>query len=150
MKADKTMINGLVRVLASTLVLRCKARFFAWSVGEDTNAKAREFFYSDYDILDALCDEFARQINEVGGSVPGAYSKLAAISSIEETERLSVPDMITQLAKDHEQMVFDCQFVVSILERYDDRQSVVLLLQAIDEHGACASKLRAFRPQESD
>lgn len=145
MKSDKTMINGLVRVLASTLVLRCKARFFAWSVGENADSRARTFFYSDYDILDALCDDFARRINQVGGAVPGAYSKLAAISSIEENERLPVPEMITQLAKDHEQMVFDCQFVVSILEHHDDRESMDMLLQAISEHAACASKLRAFR-----
>lgn len=145
MNIDKTMLNGLVRILASTLVLRCKARFFAWSVEENANSNARDFFYSDYDILDALCDDFALRINQVGGAVPGAYSKLAAISSIEENERQSLPEMITQLAKDHEQLVFDCQFVVSILERHDDQKSMELLIQAISEHTACAYRLRAFR-----
>ncbi len=144
MKQDKTMIEGIIRILASTLVLRCKARFFAWSVGQDADPKARDFFYKDYDMLDRLCDELARRISQIGGRVPGAYSTLAAISSIKETETRPVPQMIQQLAVDHEQMVFDAQFLVSILQTQDDTVSIDLLLRSMDEHKSCAEKLRAF------
>lgn len=148
MEATTTLKEGMVRVLAGTLVLRCKARFFAWSVGEGIDRVVRDFFYQDYDQLDGLCDDFARRINQIGGAVPGAYSTLAKLSSVKEDAALPVRDMIAQLAKDHDQMRFDCEFLYTILEDTRDEASVSLLVRSTQEHEDCSQKLRQLYGQQ--
>ena len=141
--ADKALlINGMIRLLAGTIILRCKSRFFAWSIGEGEDAQVRHLFYEDYTALDHLCDELAIRIGSIGGDVPGAYSILASLSSIKEDQRRPVAQMITVLADDHDQLIADSQFVALLSEDQADPVSALLLLRCIQEHRTCAKKLR--------
>jgi len=141
---SKTLENGLIRILASTVVLSGKARFFSWCARKTAPKDAIDLFAKDFAALDPMCDEFAARVSAAGGQVPSAYGKLAEVSSVKEYDGLSWIEMVQELRNDHQQMIFDCQFVLTLLEDLDDTSSVKLLLDAISKHETCIEKLSAI------
>lgn len=136
---QEILIKGLVRLLAGTLILRCKSRFFAWSLKGDDGL--RDLFYKDYSVLDGLCDQLARLIVDLDGTVPGAYSTLARISSIAEDNAMTAAKMTARLIEDHRQLVNDTLFIKSLLPVEPGEKAGSLLDLSLDNHYECSNAL---------
>lgn len=129
-----THTNGLVRVLASIVVLRAKVRCFIWSLGASPKSMLKSLLDGDHHLLDHMSDDLAQAINERGGKIPCHYSNLLQLSSIQEddpslTEPKSVMD---QLLDDHQQVVLDLDFLIILLKQ-DNDQPIERLLQKLLE-----------------
>lgn len=140
------LTQGLIKLLAGTLVLRCKVRFFAWSLGTESFGDTRPAFDEDYRVLDGLCDAIATRIVELGGTVPGAYTTLLTYSSIKEDSPLSIRDMIATLVKDHQQLIADAQLVAILADPAPDPVSETLILRCIEQHECCGAHLSELMP----
>lgn len=147
MTHEQILINGMLRVLAGTIVLRCKSRFFAWSIGDAQDDHMKQAFYLEYQALDLLCDDLAVRIGLIGGDVPGSYSVLAKLSSVKECTDAPSSQKILVLAQDHDQLIADCRFVTVLAHEHADTETEAVLLKCIDEHAHCAEKLRDLHPR---
>lgn len=148
MSGQSTLAEGMIRILAGTFVLCCKARMFAWSIGTDPLGDTRAIVKCDYTVLQALADEVAEQVIAIGGQIPNAYEKIVQISSVKKEERDDPMEMVRDLVSGHEQMIFDAQFLITLLGNDPDKEAKSLLLRSIDQHRICADKLSELLPPE--
>ena len=144
MKDSNLLRSGVIKLLASTIILRCKVRFFTWNLGSAAIGDMRPVLEEDYRVLDNLCDDLAAQIIRLEGQVPDTYAKLLEASSISEQSGLTGGEMIAQLIADHRQLVADNQLVAVLTDSTADRESIDLILCCIDQHTVCAEKLEAL------
>lgn len=129
-----THINGLIRVLASTVILRAKVRCFIWSLGVSPKSMLKSLLDGDHHLLDHMSDELVEAINERGGKIPCHYSQLLKLSSIkEEDPSLTEPkSVMNQLLNDHQQVILDLDLLIVLL-RQDNEQPVERFLQKLLE-----------------
>lgn len=135
MSNPSTLINGLVRVLASIVILRAKVRCFIWSLGVSSKSMLKSLLDGDHHLLDHMSDDLAEAINERGGKIPCHYSQLLKLSSINEEEpSLSDPkSVMDQLLNDHRQVVLDLGFLIILLKQDNDQPIEKLLQRLLDK-----------------
>lgn len=129
-----TLINGLIRVLASIVVLRAKVRCFIWSLKVSSKSMLKSLLDGDHHLLDHISDDLAEAINERGGKIPCHYSQLLKLSSISEEDPsiIDPKSVMEQLLADHQQLVRDLDLLIILLKQ-DNDQPVERLLQKLSE-----------------
>ena len=121
------LVRGLTRVLAGTLVLRCKVRFFGWSLRAPDKSDLGCVFRKDYELLDRMCDDLADRIADLGGAVPGSYSRLLHLSSVGEDDVRSADQMVFKLWEGHRQIGQDIGFLLRIAHQDVDCDTNAML-----------------------
>jgi starvation-inducible DNA-binding protein len=91
------LIDMLKNLLGDTVALKFKAQGYHWNVETDDFPQYHEFFGKIYEDYDSAIDPMAEWIRILGDYAPFKMSRLAALSSIPETE----------VTADHEDMTMD-------------------------------------------
>lgn len=135
MPEQKTSTNGLIRVLASTIVLRCKVRCFAWSLKPSKKDIFNSLVEGDYHLLDHMCDELAQAINQRGGAIPPTYSQLLKLSSVDEdnTSLFDSDTILKNLVNDHHQLIEDLEFLRIIIHQDNEHDIENLFAKMLEK-----------------
>ncbi|MBN8785655.1 MAG: DNA starvation/stationary phase protection protein [Terrimonas sp.] len=131
--------------LADLHVLYLKTRNFHWNVEGENFGPLHELFENQYKQLEAIIDEVAERIRNLGFFAVGSLQGFAELATIEEhmEEGTSAKDMLKILATDHESHIrFLREAIDKIDEEYDDVGTSDFLTDNLRAHEKIAWMLR--------
>jgi starvation-inducible DNA-binding protein len=104
-----------------------------------------DFFGNIYEEVGETIDAFAEQIRAAGAYAPGAFSRFAELSNIQDEVLVSlVPaQMVSNLYMDNVKVIDSLNAVRDIAEKYSERGLVNFLEGRLDAHKKHAWMLKA-------
>ena len=141
----KEIAAGLSRLLADSYTLYLKTHNYHWNVTGPLFNTLHLMFEQQYTELATAVDEIAERIRALGEPAPGSYTAFAALTSIEEEDR--VPDaeeMIRQLVIGQETVVRTARELFPLVDEAGDEPSADLLTQRMQVHEKTAWMLRSM------
>lgn len=136
--------NALKRLLADTYTLYLKTHGYHWNVEGPHFQQLHLQFMEQYTEMWTAVDELAERIRALGHYAPASYSEMSALSSIkEETGNPSWHEMVTNLAKGHEQVAKTAREVLRIADEIGDEATSDVVTPRLTLHEKTAWMLRA-------
>lgn len=137
--------GGLERVLADTYTLYLMTHNFHWNVTGPMFQTLHSLFMTQYNELWLAVDDVAERIRTLGSAAPGTYSKLAALTRIEEPVGVPVAmEMVRTLVRGHEAVVKTIREVLPLAQGASDESSISLLTDRLLIHEKTAWMLRSL------
>ena len=137
--------NPLKVAFADTYALYVKAQNYHWNVEGPTFPMYHDFFGNIYEEVGDAIDPFAEQIRAAGAYAPGAFSRFAELSNIQDELLVSVvpAQMVSNLYMDNVKVIDSLNAVRDIAEKYSERGLVNFLEGRLDAHKKHAWMLKA-------
>ena len=137
--------NPLKVAFADTYALYVKAQNYHWNVEGPMFPMYHDFFGNIYEEVGGTIDAFAEQIRAAGAYAPGAFSRFAELSNIQDEVLVSlVPaQMVSNLYMDNVKVIDSLNAVRDIAEKYSERGLVNFLEGRLDAHKKHAWMLKA-------
>jgi starvation-inducible DNA-binding protein len=137
--------NPLKVAFADTYALYVKAQNYHWNVEGSMFPMYHEFFGNIYEEVGDAIDPFAEQIRAAGAYAPGAFSRFAELSNIQDELLVSVvpAQMVSNLYMDNVKVIDSLNAVRDIAEKYSERGLVNFLEGRLDAHKKHAWMLKA-------
>ena len=139
--------NPLKVAFADTYALYVKAQNYHWNVEGVMFPMYHEFFGSIYEEVGGAIDGFAEQIRAAGAYAPGAFSRFAELSSIQDEVLVDVVpvQMVSNLYMDNLKVITSLNIVRDIADKYGERGLVNFLEGRLDAHKKHNWMLKATR-----
>jgi starvation-inducible DNA-binding protein len=141
---------NVLRILGTTLgdeiVLAHTTRLYHWNVVGPQFPYLHPFFHEQHQQLDALADEVAERVRQLGGVI-GTLSAVVASARLRErpAPQPAAKDMIALLLADHEALIGQLRDDAVICgERLHDRVTMTALVGWQARHEQMARLLRAL------
>ncbi|MEQ8557268.1 MAG: Dps family protein [Henriciella sp.] len=136
--------KAIKRLLADTYALYLKTHGYHWNVEGPHFQQLHALFMQQYTEMWTAVDELAERIRALGEYAPSSYAEMAALSSIqEETGHPDWKQMVTNLAKGHEEVAKSARNVLRIAEEIGDDATADVVTPRITLHEKTAWMLRA-------
>lgn len=137
--------NPLKVAFADTYALYVKAQNYHWNVEGPMFPMYHKFFGKIYGEVGDAIDDFAEQIRAAGAYAPGAFSRFAELSNIQDEVLVSVvpAQMVSNLYMDNVKVIDSLNAVRDIAEKYSERGLVNFLEGRLDAHKKHAWMLKA-------
>ena len=136
---------GLSRLLADSYTLYLKTHNYHWNVTGPLFNTLHLMFEQQYTELATTVDEIAERIRALGEPAPGSYKAFAALTSIEEEDRVpGAEEMIRQLVIGQETVVRTARELFPLVEEAGDEPTADLLTQRMQVHEKTAWMLRSM------
>jgi starvation-inducible DNA-binding protein len=128
--------NPLKVAFADTYALYVKAQNYHWNVEGPLFPMYHDFFGDLYEEVGGAIDPFAEQIRAAGGYAPGAFSRLAELSNIQDEVLVGIipAQMVSNLYTDNVKVIDSLNTVRDIAEKYSERGLVNFLEGRLDAH----------------
>ena len=137
--------NPLKVAFADTYAFYIKAQNYHWNVEGPMFPMYHKFFGKLYKEVGGAIDPFAEQIRAAGGYAPGAFSRFAELSNIQDEVLVSIvpAQMVSNLYMDNVKVIDSLNAVRDIAEKYSERGLVNFLEGRLDAHKKHAWMLKA-------
>jgi starvation-inducible DNA-binding protein len=137
--------NPLKVAFADTYALYVKAQNYHWNVEGPMFPMYHDFFGKIYEEVGGAIDPFAEQIRAAGAYAPGAFSRFAELSNIQDEVLVSIvpAQMVSNLYMDNVKVIDSLNAVRDIAEKYSERGLVNFLEGRLDAHKKHAWMLKA-------
>ena len=139
--------NPLKVAFADTYALYVKAQNYHWNVEGVMFPMYHEFFGKIYEEVGGAIDGFAEEIRAAGAYAPGAFSRFAELSSIQDEVLVDVVpvQMVSNLYMDNLKVIASLNIVRDIADKYGERGLVNFLEGRLDAHKKHNWMLKATR-----
>jgi starvation-inducible DNA-binding protein len=145
-KQSSEMIPVLGAILSDTYVLYVKTQNFHWNVVDPTFFMLHELFEKQYRQLAESVDIIAEQVRILGGTPPHSMRQFLEHATLVEAEgHRSAPEMVEELASDHERMRKLVHDAIHQAEDACDEGTADMLTDRLREHDKNAWMLRSHR-----
>lgn len=136
--------NALKKLLADTYTLYLKTHGYHWNVEGPHFQQLHLQFMEQYTEMWTAVDELAERIRAPGHYAPSSYSEMSGLSSIkEEAGSPDWQEMVTNLAKGHEQVAKTAHEVLRVAEEIGDEATSDVVAPRLTLHEKTAWMLRA-------
>ena len=137
--------NPLKVAFADTYAFYIKAQNYHWNVEGPMFPMYHDFFGKIYEEVGGAIDKFAEQIRAAGGYAPGAFSRFAELSNIQDEVLVSIvpAQMVSNLYMDNVKVIDSLNAVRDIAEKYSERGLVNFLEGRLYAHKKHAWMLKA-------
>lgn len=130
-----TTQQALSKLLADTYTLYLKTQNYHWHVRGPNFRTLHLLFEEQYTNLALAVDAIAERIVTLGGQAPASFEDYLSLASIQEGDAQTKADtMISNLAKDHRQVIKDMNTVIRLAQEQHDEGTIALLSERIAEH----------------
>ena len=141
----RRIAEGLSRVLADSTVLYAKTHGFHWNVTGPMFNTLHLMFMEQYTELWNALDAIAERIRALGVQAPYGGSRIAALSSIPESEGTPAAlAMVRELVEGHEAVARTIRSVFAVADEAGDQPTADLLTQRLQIHEKTAWMLRSL------
>ena len=139
-QTDKTIADGLSKLLADTYAVYLKTHGYHWNVRGPNFASLHTLFMTQYTEMWAAIDLVAERIRALGALAPQGYGAFAALSAIKDGDpSQDAQAMLKDLLADHEALIASAK---AAREGADDVTAAVIDAR-VDAHQKHAWMLRA-------
>lgn len=136
--------DAVRKLLADTYALYLKTHGYHWNVEGPHFQQLHALFMEQYTEMWTAVDDLAERIRALGKYAPSSYAEMASLSSIEEeTGHPDWRDMVTNLARGHEQVAKSAREVLRVAEEIGDDATADVITPRITLHEKTAWMLRA-------
>ncbi len=143
--AEKSIADGLSRVLADTYTLYLKTQNYHWNVKGPLFHTLHAMFEEQYTELAMAIDEIAERIRALGFPAPGSFTEFARLSEIQEEQgRPKAEEMIATLIADQATLVNTAKNVFPLVQEANDEPTADLLIRRMQIHEKTAWMLRSL------
>jgi starvation-inducible DNA-binding protein len=127
--------NPLKVAFADTYAFYVKAQNYHWNVEGPLFPMYHEFFGNIYEEVGGAIDRFAEQIRAAGAYAPGAFSRFAELSNIEdEVLVIGALQMVSTLYTDNMKVYASLKIARDMADKYEDNGLVNFLEERLDAH----------------
>jgi starvation-inducible DNA-binding protein len=127
--------NPLKVAFADTYAFYVKAQNYHWNVEGPLFPMYHEFFGNIYEEVGGAIDRFAEQIRAAGAYAPGAFSRFAELSNIEdEVLVIGALQMVSTLYTDNMKVYASLKLARDMADKYEDNGLVNFLEERLDAH----------------
>lgn len=127
--------NPLKVAFADTYAFYVKAQNYHWNVEGPLFPMYHEFFGNIYEEVGGAIDRFAEQIRAAGAYAPGAFSRFAELSNIEdEVLVIGALQMVGTLYTDNMKVYASLKLARDMADKYEDNGLVNFLEERLDAH----------------
>ena len=127
--------NPLKVAFADTYAFYVKAQNYHWNVEGPLFPMYHEFFGNIYEEVGGAIDRFAEQIRAAGAYAPGAFSRFAELSNIEdEVLVIGALQMVSTLYTDNMKVYASLKMARDMADKYEDNGLVNFLEERLDAH----------------
>jgi starvation-inducible DNA-binding protein len=127
--------NPLKVAFADTYAFYVKAQNYHWNVEGPMFAMYHKFFGKIYKEVGGVIDPFAEQIRAAGAYAPGAFSRFAELSNIEdEVLVIGALQMVSTLYTDNMKVYASLKLARDMADKYEDNGLVNFLEERLDAH----------------
>lgn len=126
----------LNELLADEMTLYIKTLKFHWNIEGEGFHALHIFLEEQYNSLQKMIDEVAERVRKIGHFASGSMKQFISDKSLSENEDDRItPDMLTELAHDHDAIIRNVREMISRFEDdYEDDGSADLLTQLLRDH----------------
>lgn len=132
--SETALYHGLVRLMASTVVLSQKALFSAWQIRRADGARLRRLLLEDRHFLEASNETFFSQCVILECELPLVFADYVRLSSVQEHGHLPDHSLAPALSADHLQIRDDMNFVLSVAPLEGEPAFAQLLIDEAARH----------------
>lgn len=144
-KERKQITNGLSALLADSYMLYIKTHNFHWNVEGPMFNTLHVMFMGQYTELWNALDTIAERIRSLGEYAPGSYKQFAALTSIEESEKVPKAEkMIAELIKGHEVVIQTARRLIPVCAEAHDEVTAGILTDRLEIHEKTSWMLRSL------
>lgn len=144
-KERKQITDGLSALLADSYMLYIKTHNFHWNVEGPMFNTLHTMFMDQYTELWNALDTIAERIRALGEYAPGSYKQFAALTSIEESEKVPKADkMIAELIKGHEVVIQTARKLLPVCSEAHDDVTAGVLTDRLEIHEKTSWMLRSL------
>jgi starvation-inducible DNA-binding protein len=127
--------QALAKLLADTYTLYLKTQNYHWHVRGPNFRTLHLLFEEQYTNLALAVDAIAERIVTLGGQAPASFKDYLSLASIQEGDAQTKAEiMVSNLAKDHRQVIKDMNTVIKLAQEQHDEGTIALLSERIAEH----------------
>jgi starvation-inducible DNA-binding protein len=127
--------NPLKVAFADTYAFYVKAQNYHWNVEGPMFPMYHEFFGNIYEEVGGAIDRFAEEIRAAGAYTPGAFSRFAELTNIQdELLVLSPLQMVATLYTDNMKVYASLKMARDIADEYEQNGLVNFLEERLDAH----------------
>jgi starvation-inducible DNA-binding protein len=127
--------NPLKVAFADTYAFYVKAQNYHWNVEGPLFPMYHEFFGNIYEEVGGAIDRFAEEIRAAGAYAPGAFSRFAELTNIQdELLVLSPLQMVATLYTDNMKVYASLKMARDIADEYEQNGLVNFLEERLDAH----------------
>jgi len=138
--------QALAKLLADTYTLYLKTQNYHWHVRGPNFRTLHLLFEEQYTSLAIAVDAIAERIVTLGGQAPASFKDFLSLASIQEGDAQTKAEiMVSNLAKDHRQVIKDMNTVIKLAQEQSDEGTIALLSERIEEHEKICWMLEASR-----
>ena len=137
--------KNLSRLLAETYTLYLKTHKYHWNVTGPMFQTLHTMFETQYTELALAVDQIAERIRVMGVKSPGSYQEFVELSSVKDdpSTDISSKAMLSNLLKDHEQVVRTSKEILPVLSGANDEGTTSLLGARIEYHEKTAWMIKS-------
>ncbi len=144
-KERKQITDGLSALLADSYMLYIKTHNFHWNVEGPMFNTLHTMFMDQYTELWNALDTLAERIRALGEYAPGSYKQFAALTSIEESDKVPKAEkMIQELIKGHETVIQTARKLLPICDEAHDDVTAGVLTDRLEIHEKTSWMLRSL------
>lgn len=144
-KERKQITDGLSALLADSYMLYIKTHNFHWNVEGPMFNTLHTMFMDQYTELWNALDTIAERIRALGEYAPGSYKQFAALTSIEESDKVPKADkMISELIKGHEIVIQTARKLLPVCDEAHDDVTAGVLTDRLEIHEKTSWMLRSL------
>lgn len=144
-KERKAITDGLSALLADSYMLYIKTHNFHWNVEGPMFNTLHTMFMDQYTELWNALDTLAERIRALGEYAPGSYKQFAALTSIEESDKVPKAEkMIQELIKGHETVIQTARKLLPICDDAHDDVTAGVLTDRLEIHEKTSWMLRSL------
>lgn len=144
-KDRKQITDGLSALLADSYMLYIKTHNFHWNVEGPMFNTLHVMFMDQYTELWNALDTLAERIRALGEYAPGSYKQFAALTSIEESDKVPKAEkMIAELIKGHEVVIQTARKLLPTCADCHDDVTAGILTDRLEIHEKTSWMLRSL------
>ena len=135
----KTLTASLSQLVANTYALYLKTQSYHWHVTGVHFVSLHKLFEAQYEELAGAVDEIAERIRMLGYNVPGSFSELDKLRTLNDGDPNAAADlMVHDLLADHRRILEEINEVMEVAGHVGDEGTLGLLSDRIAAHEKAA------------
>jgi starvation-inducible DNA-binding protein len=141
----KQITDGVSALLADSYMLYIKTHNFHWNVEGPMFNTLHVMFMDQYTELWNALDTLAERIRALGEYAPGSYKQFAALTSIEESDKVPKAEkMIAELIRGHEIVIQTARKLLPVCDECHDDVTAGILTDRLEIHEKTSWMLRSL------
>ena len=139
-----TVAKRLAHYLADTALLYMKTLNYHWNMVGPEFFMYHKLLEGQYGELSEALDEIAERIRMIGPKAPATMKEYLELTSLKEGKSTHTQDqMVQELVKDHEAMVWTATQLISLADEQEDQGTSDLIVRWLRFHDKNAWLLRS-------